>query len=783
MKKHPLLLLLLLAACTRPAWIEPVDYVDPLVATCGDPDNDFWHPIADFVPHACARCSPVALTPFGMVSTGPVTRHYNDACSGYSAHDTTLAGFAFMRTSGSGWCAEFGNLLTMATNGPLQTCYGLPDGSAPGYRSAFHDVRARAGYYAATLDRYGIRTECSATPHCGLLRFTFPADTCSRIQSDLAFRITGSSARQEVRVLNDTTVVGHMYYTPLEGGWGDGRAHIRYHLYFHAVLSRPMTSWGCWKAAVPDGMRRHDEDVNSPEYMRLLSEARVERHRMADAETAEGNCIGFFTEFPTTEGEQVVMKVGFSFVDADGARRNYEAEAAGDSFDGLCTAARQAWREELGKIRITGGTEDQKHIFYTAMYHAAVDPRTFTDVDGRFTAADGTIRTAEGYTRRTLFSGWDTFRSHMPLQTLLNPRLVEDLIQSQTALAAESGKGYFNRWEMLNSYTGCMLGNPTNSVLADAWTKGIRGYDVDAALACAIRSSEIPDEHLSLYSDEMSIVSSTLENAYFDWCTAQVAEDLGREDVAREMRSRSEVWKEWFHPGLKWFLPKTSDGAWRDTIPDWDKKWFFGTCECNLLQQGWFVPHDLDTFAGMLGGRDSTIARLDDFFARTTWGYGHNNYYLHGNEPVHWVPFLYNRLGQPWKSQYWTRIILEKCYTNDVEGLTGNDDEGQMSAWYVLSAAGLQQGCPGDRRFEILSPLFDQVELTLDPAYFPGGTFTVLTHGASETNRYIRRARLNGKRLDRCWLDWDEIASGGKLELWLGPKPNKTWGLQQERKL
>ena len=770
---RPLLVLAVFAftVSCKPAWVEPLDYADPLVATCGDPDSDFWHPVKNFVPHACARCAPGALTPFGMVNLGPVTRHIDDACSGYSAHDTTIAGFAFMHTSGSGWWAEFGNLLTMPANGPIQTCYGLPDGEFPGYRSTFRDVEASAGYYACTLEKSGVRTECTATPHCGALRFTFPENECSRIQCDLAFRITGSSAWQEVKVLNDSTFVGHMKYTPLEGGWGDGRANIYYDLYFYATLSRPMQNWGCWKAAVPDGMQRHDYDVNSVGYMQLLADAEVIR----EGNAFDGNCIGFFAEFPTAEGEQIEMKVAFSFVDAEGARKNYEAEAAGKDFAALHADAREAWKQEFGKIRIAGGTEDQKHIFYTAMFHAAVDPRIFTDVDGRFTAADGTIRTAEGYTRRTLFSGWDTFRSHVPLQTILNPRLVEDLIQSQVALAEESGKGYFNRWEMLNSYTGCMLGNPTNSVLADAWSKGLRHYDGEKALQCAIRSSELPDEGLSVYQDDLIIVSNVLENAYFDWCTAQVAADMGKSDVADEMLARGNIWKEWFHPELNWFFPKDKEGNWREIVPDWQTRWFYGSCECNLLQQGWFVPHDLDTFAGMLGGRDSTLAKLDDFFSKTTWGYGHNNYYLHGNEPVHWVPFLYNRLGQPWKTQHWVRTILEKCYTNDVEGLTGNDDEGQMSAWYILSAAGLHQCCPGDRRIEICSPLFGEIAFMLDPAYYPGKTFTIRTHGKGD---YIQKAKLNRKTLKRCWLDWDEIAQGGRLELWLGPEPNPGWGLE-----
>ena len=771
---HALLLAAVLLSSCRPSFNDPLEYVDPLIATCGDPDNDFWHQIPDFVPHACSRCAPGALVPFGIVNLGPVTRHIGDACSGYSAHDTTIAGFAFMHTSGSGWCAEFGNMLTTATTGPLQTCYGLGDGSYPGYRSEFEDVEASAGYYAATLSRYGIRTECTATPHCGAMRFTFPASDTSRIQSDFAFRITGSSDCQQVRLVNDTTLVGHMKYTPLTGGWGDGAAKIYYDLYFYAVLSKPVSNWGFWSADVPAQMVRTDKIVNSPEYMQLLSNAAVERN----ATSVDGSCTGFFTEFATEEGEQVELKVAFSFVDAEGARKNYEAEACGANFDTMHAAARDLWRDQLGKVRTKGGTEAQKRIFYTALYHAMVDPRIFTDVDGRFTAADGSIKVSDTYTRRTLFAGWDVFRSQMPLHTIINPEMVEDLINSQIDLAQESGKGYFNRWEMLNSYTGCMLGNPTNSVLADAYFKGIRGFDADKALACAVKSSEIPDEHLSLYADYLIIVSAVLENSYFDWCTARMAEDMGRGDIAAEMYRRSDAWKDYFHPDLGWFFPKDTDGNWFELVPNWKTRWFYGACETDLWQQGWFVPHDTGTFAEMLGGPESMAAQLDEFFCRTRFAYGHTPYYLHGNEPVHWVPFLYNRLGQPWKTQRWVRTIMDKCYTDDVEGLTGNDDEGQMSAWYILTAAGIHPSCPGDNRFEVMSPIFDRVEFELDGRYYPGKKFTVVCHGSKDKdNIYIQKARLNGRQLDSCWIDFGEIAGGGTLEIWLDSEPNLKWGL------
>lgn len=755
-------------------YADPLASVDPMVATCGDDDTDYWNPKENFVPHSAARCTPGVLSPFGMVNVGPVTRHIENPPSGYSPHDTTITGFAFMRMSGTGWSAEFGNLLTLPTNGPLNTCYGLKDGSHDGYFSKYsaESAEAEPGYYAVTLDKYNTRTECTASPHCGVLRFTFPKEDVSRIQCDLAFRITGSSAWQEVEVLNDSTFTGHMKYTPNEGGWGNGDAHIYYDLYFYAVLDKAVKDWGFWKAPVPEGMKRLEDTCNSEQYMQMLDASEVIR----DLRSMSGSCIGVFAEFPTEEGEQVEMKVGFSFVDAEGARNNYEAEARQNNFDSIRAANREQWDKELSRVHIAGGTRDQQTIFYTALYHSMVDPRLFTDCDGRFTAADGTVKKAEGYTRRTIFSGWDTFRSHTPLYTIVNPRLIDDLLASQIALAEESGRDYFNRWEMLNSYTSCMLGNPTTSVLVDAYLKGIRGYDTEKALACAINSSEMPLEGYSNYPEDMVQVSVKLENSYFDWCLGRLAEAMGRNDIAPEYYRRGQEFRNWWNPEVQWFFPKNEDGSWREVVDGWDKKWFYGSCECNLIQQGMFVPHDLEALCSLSGGREVLINKLDDMFENTPWGvYGINDYYMHGNEPLHWIPFMYNRLGEPWKTQKWVREILQKCYTNDVEGMTGNDDEGQMSAWYILSASGLHQICPGDNRVEICSPLFKEVTFDLDPLYYNGKRFTVKTKGEGD---YIQKARLNGKALDRCWIDFSDISSGGTLEIWLGPEPNKDWGTE-----
>ena len=774
--------LLLLAGCRQARWIDPLASVDPMVGTCCSPDFPLLYGRPDDPPHGNFRCTPCAVTPFGMTQVGPVTRHHGDTPPGYDAHDTTITGFPFMRTSGSGWSAEFGNLLTMPTNGPLVTAFGLDDGSVRGFSSRFRKETEEAspGYYSVRLEDYGIRTECTASPHGGVLRFTYPRADTSRFLCDLAFRITGSSDWQEIEVLDANHFQGHMHYTPKTGGWGNGQAGIRYDLYFYAEVDKPLDQYGFWDAAVPPDAARLDEDVNSAAYMNLLSQARIIRGKSA----WKGTCTGFFSEFPTSEGERVQLKAAFSFVDPRGARNNFEAELAGRDFDDIHREARRRWAGHLGKIRIRGGSPKERTLFYTSLYHSMADPRTYSDVDGRFPGGDGRIHTSTGYTRRTLFSGWDVFRSLTPLHGFIMPDLVQDLINSQIALAEESGTGCFNRWELLNAYTGCMIGNPTISVIADAWHKGIRGFDLDKALQYSVRSSEVwGNDPVLGYSADGFGVSNTLEHAYFDWCIARLAEAAGDEATRARFEEKAHAWRKVFNPDLGWFQPRDAEGNW---VPVPERGLFgsgtglyslmYGCCESNLMQQGWFVPHEFDAFTQAAGGPDVLVAKLDELFARTPFRLGWTEYYHHGNEPGHWVPFLYNKLGEPWKTQQWCRTILEKDYYCDAEGSTGNDDEGQMSAWYVLVAAGIHPSCPGDGRMEILSPLFDRISITLDPRFYNGKTFTIRTHGASPANRYVQKARLNGKPLRQCYFDESVITDGGKLELWMGPEPGEDWG-------
>ena len=728
--------------------------------------------------HGLGKTFPGATTPFGMVQVSPNTITGGDNSPGYSYEHTTIEGFAFTQMNGVGWFGELGNLLVMPTTGPLQKIAGKEDGSIAGYRSHYDKTTetARAGYYAADLTDYGIRVESSATPHCGILRFTFPENDLSRIQIDLARRVGGTSERQYVEVIDDRTIAGWMKCTPATGGWGNGEGHADYTIYFYAQLSEPMRQHGFWSADIPDTWVRKKDEVVSIPYLQRVAQAPV----VTGERQIEGKHIGFYTEFPTREGQQVEFKAGISFVDMEGARKNFEAEIASKTFDEVAGEAYAQWNRELNRIRIEGGTDEEKTIFYTALYHTMIDPRIYTDTDGRYMGADGKPRSTEGrFTKRTVFSGWDVFRSQMPLQTIINPELVDDLLASLTTMAQESGREYFERWEIVNAYSGCMLGNPALSVLADAYAKGIRGYDVERAYRYAVNTSRLFGNDSLGYTPSDLCISHTLEYAYTDWCVSQLAARLGKTEDAKAFAQKSRAYRNIFDREKCWFSPRRADGSWAPWPENARTTEWYGCIESTPYQQGWFVPHDVEGMVELMGGREAVLADLNEFFEKAPADMHWNAYYNHANEPVHLVPFLFNRLGEPWSTQRWTRFICRQAYADKVEGIVGNEDAGQMSAWYVLAAAGIHPACPGDTRMEITSPVFDRIEFRLDPRYAQGGTFAVVAHGNSPENIYIQRAVLNGEELAASHIDFAQIAAGGTLELYMGPEPNRQWGIDK----
>ena len=462
----------------------------------------------------------------------------------------------------------------------------------------------------------------------------------------------------------------------------------------------------------------------------------------------------------------------------EGAACNFKQEIGSKNFDQVKQEANDLWNKELSRVQISGGTDEEKTVFYTALYHTMIDPRIYSDVDGRYVGGDKETYAGDStFTKRTIFSGWDVFRSQFPLQTIINPRLVSDELNSLITMAEQSGREYYERWELLNSYSGCMLGNPALSVLADAYIKGIRTYDAEKAYQYAVNTSRKFGNDLLGYTPEPLSISYTLEYAYADWCVSQLAKALGKEDEARRFYEKGQAYRNIFDKEKGWFRPRNADGSWEPWPENALTKEWYGCIESNAYQQGWFVPHDVTGMVELMGGKEKVIADLTNLFDKTPSNLLWNEYYNHANEPVHFVPFLFNQLGAPWDTQKWTRHICEKAYANKVEGIVGNEDVGQMSAWYILAASGIHPSCPGNTRMEITSPVFDKVEFRLDPKYYSGETFTVIAHDNNTNNLYIQKALLNGKEYNKCYLDFADIAAGGTLELFMGDKPNTEWGI------
>ncbi len=763
---------LLLNGCsTKKASTEefmPVDYVNPFIGASTNMGAAGTY-------HGLGKTFPGAATPYGMVQVSPNTITGGDNSPGYSYEHKTIEGFAFTQMSGVGWFGDLGNFLVMPTIGELKKIAGKEDGSISGYRSIYDKTNeiAQAGYYSTVLTDYNIKVEATAAPHSGMLRFTFPENKQSRIQIDLARRVGGTSTRQYIKVVDEYTIQGWMLCTPEGGGWGNGEGQADYTVYFYARFSKPLSNYGFWSANIPDNWKRKRDEVVSIPYLTRVSESPV----ITGVQELEGKHLGFYSEFATETDEEVTLKVGISFVDQAGAQNNFESEIASKDFNEVRKDARLEWNKELERIKVEGGSEEQKTVFYTSLYHTMIDPRVFSDVDGRYVGGGKQIYKNDSFVKRTIFSGWDVFRSQFPLQTIINPELVNDQLNSLITLADQSGREYFERWELLNAYSGCMIGNPALSVLTDAYAKGIRGYDAEKALRFAINTSHKFGNDLLGYTPEPLSISLTLEYAYTDWCVSHLAKMLGKDDVAAEFYKKGQAYHNIFDKSVGWFRPRFKNGQWDKWTDESRTTEWYGCVEANPYQQGWFVPHDIPGMIELMGGEEKVLSNLNNFFDKTPQNMLWNQYYNHANEPVHLVPFLYNHLKSPWLTQKWTRYICDNAYKNMVEGIVGNEDVGQMSAWYVLSSTGIHPSCPGNTRFEITSPIFDRVEYKLDSKYFKGDKFTIIAHDNSPDNIYIQKAILNGKEYNNCFIEFSEIAEGGVLELFMGKEPNENWGV------
>jgi len=737
------------------------DYVNPFVGatTVGD---------------EAGKTFPGAASPFGLVQVSPNTIYGGDNAPGYSYEHESVEGFALTQMSGAGWGGDLGNFLVLPTNGELKTVAGTLDNPDEGYRSRFDKKTetARAGYYSSFLTDYRIKAEMTCTAHSGFFRFTYPANRQSRIQIDLAHRVAGTSAVQKVQKVGDSAISGYIVCTPKEGGWGYGHGKAEYTLHFYAEFSKPLKKYGVWSAGIPDGYPRKMNDVLSADYQMFVKNSKF----IYNFQKISGKHLGFFTEFETADDEEVLMKVGVSFVSEENAERNLRAEISDWDFDNTYEKSRKTWDDALGTITVKGGTEKQLGIFYSAMYHVMIDPRLVADVDGAYPGGDGRIHQTGAWDKRMFFSGWDVFRSQMPLLTIIKPRIVSDMINSLVSLAEENGSHYLCRWVFFNSYSDdCMVGNPAISVIYDAYAKGIRNFDVQKAYQYGVNTSKIwGNERYGFVPDTVwrGSVSTTLEYAYTEWCMAEFAKSLGKEKDYKKYIRLSDSYKNIWDKSIKWFWAKNEKGQFLPHTKRGRLHENYGAVECNPFQQGWFVPHDIDGLVKLIGSRKETLKELDYLFNNTPKDFSWNEFYNHSNEPVHHIPFMYNRLGEPWKTQKWSRFICENAYKEGIHGIIGNEDLGQMSAWYALAASGIHPVCPGETRFELTSPVFEEIVFNLPD----GKVFKITAKNNSDTNIYIQSAALNGKSYNKCHIDYKDIMRGGLLELTMGGKPNKKWG-------
>lgn len=704
-------------------------YVDPFVGTGGH-----------------GHTFPGATAPFGMVQLSPDTRLTGwDGCSGYHYSDDTIYGFSHTHLSGTG-ISDYGDILLMPTAGVVRLNALGARGAADGYASRFshRNERAAAGSYSVRLDDDQILAELTTTPRVGFHRYTFRPTADANVILDLTHRDKVLDSGLKVTAAN--RIEG---FRRSEAWAKDQLVH------FVAEFSRPFKSYG------------------------IAVDGRVE----AGPSEARGADVKAFFTFDARDGAPVLVKVALSPVSAEGAAKNLAAELGHWDFDHARADADRAWARALGKIEVSGGTREQRVNFYTALYHSMLAPNLFMDVDGRFRGRDLKAHTADGFDNYTVFSLWDTFRAAHPLYTIVEQKRTADFIN--TFLAQYDHGGRLPVWELAGNETDTMIGYHAASVIADAAAKGVKGFDLERAYAAMRHSARLQHFGLGAYArrgyisseDEPESVSKTLEYAYDDWCVAVVAKLLGRRDDYDYFIRRAQSYKNLFDPDTG-FMRARRNGGWVEPFDPREVNFSF--TEANAWQYSFFAPHDVGGLIELSGGSEKFARKLDELFAAAPGTTGREQaditgligQYAHGNEPSHHVAYLYNFAGRPWKTQARVRRIMETFYAPTPDGLIGNEDCGQMSAWYVLSAAGLYQVAPGRPLYSIGSPLFEEVRFNLEN----GKTFVVKALGVSPGNFYIQSAQLNGRPHAASHLTHADIMGGGEIVYRMGPTPNTAWG-------
>lgn len=686
---------------------------------------------------------PGATVPFGMVQVGPDNgRSGWDWSSGYHWSDSVLTGFSHTHLSGTG-IGDMLDVLVMPVAGAVDLAMERgPDGTRPYADRLDHDEEeATPGYYAVTLQRSRTRVELTATPRVGLHRILYPEGAEPGLVVDLGFAENWDEPTHvELVQIADTLFLGRRY----SKGWAvDQRVH------FALATSRPVLAI-TWAGEDP----------------------RTRAH----------------LAFEPLGGEPLLVKVALSYVDESGALSNLEAEAPGWDFDGVRARAGFAWESELSKVSVSGGTDDDRTIFYTALYRTRLAPVLFQDVDRRYRAADGRIREAQGFTNHSIFSLWDTFRAAHPLNTLLDPERVHDLVASMVAFRRETG--LLPVWSLVANETNTMTGNHAVPVVVDAVLKGLTRVPAREALAAVVASQSSDLRDLDDYRahgwipSELGVesVTKTLEYAYDDAAVARLADHVGARSTAAAFRSRSQAWLNVYDPDTGFMRGRLADGSWVEPFDPLlsDHRQNTDYTEGNAWQHSWFVPHDAGALVGAMGGEEAFVRRLDQLFEQDTVVRGENaspdisgliGQYAHGNEPSHHIAYLYSWAGHPERTGERVRQILDTQYRAAPDGLAGNEDCGQMSAWYVFSALGFYPADPASGVYVLGVPRFDTAVLRVH-----SGTFVVRALREGPEDRYVRAVRLNGRPWPLTYVRHADVAAGGELVFEMGPEPDPTWG-------
>jgi predicted alpha-1,2-mannosidase len=689
---------------------------------------------------------PGAQVPWGMVSVSPHTDL--SAPSGYYKDRKTLYGFGHVHISGAG-CTDLGNVVLMPTTGVVKV---LEDQ----YKSEFAAESASPGYYRAQLTTYGITAEATATTRAGMMRLTYPAGAYNNILFDMSQRLPpawdGAKRPLEgyVRIISKQEIEG---WTESGNFCGTGNRQV---VYFVARVSKPVRHVQAWNGG-----------------------------KFRDGLTQRGTDVGAVFRFSAKAGEQVVVKVGVSYVNCANARANLNAEIPGWDFDTVRRSAVAAWDSELGKISVEGGTEEQRRTFYTALYHCLIHPSTFSDVNGQYrgfrNAGPGN---AKGYTRYHVYSLWDTYRNLHPLLCLAWPERQLDMVKSMVEMYREGG--WLPKWELAGGETLVMVGDPAAAVIGDTFTRGIRGFDADKAMEGMLKSAREPGnplrpgleaqlkygwipQDLKAPQGVWGPVSTMVEYGIADHCIAKMAEAMGRNDIAAEFAKRAVDYRNCFDAETGFLRPRNADGSWvkpfSPALDSYDTNWYV---EGNAWQYSFPYPYDFGGYASLMGGEGAYVARLQECVD--------SGQFVMWNEPDFHYPWLFDYANaEGWRTQKAVREALARYFRPAPDGIPGNDDAGTSSAWAVFAMMGLYPACPGDAEYQLASPVFDRVTITLNPAFCPGGKFVIETTGNSPANMYIKAADLDGEPLNIPHIRHGQLVKGGVLALAMTGTP-AGWG-------